>query len=248
MNQLIRYGFFAASIGLAVGQNNPANPAFEVASIKEVAPGFGSRMQFLPGGRFEATTWPLQLIMDAYEIKRYQVIGAPTWTGSAKFFIQAKTEDSTADNVRMRLMLQKLLADRFQLRVHRDSKEMTAYAMVVDKGGPKIQPLKDGAGGTCGIGFNFDGFFACRGLMSDLATALEGLLREPVLDQTGMDGKYDIKLDFDQFELAGRQAPPDHQQPPLMTAIREELGLKLDHQRREIPVIVVDSIERPSQN
>jgi len=140
--------FLLTSIG---GFAQPAARSFDVASVKphREGPAFGY-FQFLPGGRFHATnTWVKYVVERAYGLKGYQVSGGPAWITSDRFDIDAKAADASAGEPQMRLMLQTLLAERFQLKIRQETKEFPAYDLVVAKGGPKIRALKPGDPSNC---------------------------------------------------------------------------------------------------
>jgi uncharacterized protein (TIGR03435 family) len=224
-----------------------APPAFEVASIKphREGPGF-HYFQFLPGGRFHATnTWIKYFIQRAYDLKDYQVSGGPGWITSDRFDIEAKAESAEAKESQMRLMLQTLLVDRFQLKTREEAKEFPVYDLVVDKGGPKVTSLKPDDPGNC----RRDNSEIC-GLrtMAQLADFLTNTLGQPVFDKTEIQGNYDLLINFDVYEARNQVAPPDYTKPPLRSALREQLGMKLEPRKAMIPVLVIESIQRPTEN
>jgi uncharacterized protein (TIGR03435 family) len=114
-----------------------------------------------------------------------------------------------------------------------------------DKGGPKLTPLQDGGKSKC----TRDNSFIC-GLTTpaQLAKSLQYIVGRPVLDRTGVAGAFDILLDFDVYTTRGQTAPPDYDKPPLTTALREQLGLRLDSDKAPFAVLVVKKVERPGEN
>jgi uncharacterized protein (TIGR03435 family) len=149
-------------------------------------------------------------------------------------------------------MMQSLLADRFKLTVHQETKEMPIYALVVAKNSPKLQPSKAEEtefGGSRGQ-------FLCQKVpMSMLAGQLRRLLGRPVHDETGLTGEYDFKLEWTPDEppanagtAEARTAPPDRTGPSIFTALQEQLGLRLESRKGVVVVLVVDRVERPSEN
>jgi len=142
-------------------------------------------------------------------------------------------------------MMQSLLDDRFHLRFRRETKEFAVYALVVDKGGPKVKTLQKGEPDTCRAGNSF----ACgQRTMAQLAQGIRHFAGRPVIDRTGLDGEFDLKLDFDVYEALNQTPPPDYDKPSLSAALREQLGLKLEAQKTPLPVLVIESIQRPAGN
>jgi uncharacterized protein (TIGR03435 family) len=159
-------------------------------------------------------------------------------------------------------MLQGLLSDRFQLRVHREPKEMPVYLLSVAKGGPKLEKMTDECtprpNGFCGGYTSRIGLIAGeKASMAQLADALSAILNHPVLDQTGLSGLFsDVKLEWvpdeTQYESWGPQAykraVSDPSGASLFTAIQEQLGLKLESAKGSVEVLVIDSAEKPTEN
>jgi uncharacterized protein (TIGR03435 family) len=220
-------------------------PEFEVASIKPDPRTAGSWVRFLPGGRLDASSWIKQVIQIAYGVEDYQVIGGPGWIGTQWYNIDAKAPNTDADRAQMLPMLQSLLADRFQLKLRREEREFSVMALVTDKSGPKLTPLKENEQSKCGR----DNSYACGiHTTGDLAHQLKYIIGHPVFDETGITGRYDILLDFDVYTVSGRTPPADYDKPSLTTALRDQLGLRLEPKNVKLPVYVIESIERPSGN
>ena len=238
-----------------------ANPAFEVATIKPSDPNRPGKLFSIRGTEvITINTTVNDLITFAYGVHVRQVTGAPAWVDSDKFDINGKPEGGALPNLnQFKVMIQKLLADRFQLAFHRDKKELTVYALTVGKNGPKL--TKSESNGTVpallfrGLG-NLPGRNAT---MEEFAGVMQGaVLDRPVIDQTGIKGRYDFQLlwtpDETQFAaLRGpgpQPAPPAgaETQPDLFTAIQQQLGLKLESTKAPTEVFVVDKIEKPSGN
>ncbi len=228
----------------AFAQTAPA-PTFEVASVKLSAMRAGSWCRFLPGGRLSATSWIRQVIQIAYGVADYQVTGGPGWLGTDRYDIEAKAGDPGAGQAEMTVMLQSLLADRFQLKLRRETRTFDAYDLVAAKNGPKLTPLEDGGKSRCGP----DNSFVCGvRTMDQLANALKYSAGRPVFNKTGVAGNYDVLLDFDTYAATGQTPPPGWDKPSLAAALQEQLGLKLEPQKASLPLLVVESIERPTQN
>ena len=253
-------------------------PAFEVASIRPTkAETRGPRYRM--GAQFTVESATLQdLVKMAYGLKDFQLSGGPSWSDADRFDIEAKADPppqpgTIAALTLQRRRLQALLADRFKLTVHRETKQLPIYELVLAKGGPKIQPLKEGACAPfdfknpgAGPGKNpMDtcGFFGlARGLlegssvtMADIAGGLSTLTGRIVVDKTGLAGTYRVYLTFVPDEsLAPMPAPPGENSAPaadgpsLYTALEEQLGLKLESAKGPVEVVVIDHAEKPSEN
>ena len=224
-----------------------AEERFEVAAIRPNASGSPNTQINLPnGGRLIIVNATLKtLIRNAYGILGFQLAGGPPWLDGDKFDINAKTGDSQAiTSDRLKPLLQNLLADRFQLKVHWQGKDGPVYALVAEKTGPKFSR----AAGGPDRGMNTSkgpGKVHMKGSgvpMSELSSNLANQLGRFVVDQTGLDGEYDFVLDWDPDQLA------DSTGPSLFTALHEQLGLKLEPRKGQVPVLVIDSVEKPSEN
>ena len=240
--------FWIASVilGTLAAFSQPiAAPAFDVASIRPSSEQAGSYLRFLPGGRFSAMSWIKQVIELAYGVKDYQVTGGPAWLTTDRYLIEAKTEKTDASKAEMGAMLQTLLGDRFKLRVRQETREFPVYDLVLDKGGPRFKPLAKGEGLHC----TRDNTFLC-GITSpaDLARALQSVVGRPVMDKMGIEGRYELLLNFDIYAYSGGTPPVDYNQPPLEKALEEQLGLRLVPAKESLPAYVVEHVERPTEN
>jgi uncharacterized protein (TIGR03435 family) len=220
---------------------------FEVASVKTNTSGSGSSRTSSTTGQLTITNRSLkELIEMAYTVQDFQ-ISAPDWLGSAKFDIVAKIPAGAQKDQRP-AMMQALLAERFHLAVHRESKEMPAYALVVAKSGPKLQQVEPG--GTSmndNESNNSRRITAERASMAVLAEALARIVEHPVVDRSGLQGVYSLKLQYtpDNSKSDG----PDAAGPSIYAALEEQLGLKLQTQKLPVEIIVVDYVERvPTEN
>ena len=145
----------------------------------------------------------------------------------------------------MTLMLRSLLADRFRLQFRQEVKEIPVFALMVDKNGPKLRPLKEGEASRCGR----DNSFMCGiRTTAQLAKSLQYAEGRPVLDKSGLDGNFDVLLDFDTYSIRGQTPPPDYDKPSLVRALHEQLGLRLEPQKASFPMLVVESVRRPTEN
>jgi uncharacterized protein (TIGR03435 family) len=250
-----------------------APPAFEVASIKldiSGQPGPVYNM-FPPLVRVERATLR-SLILMAYRVHDFQVLGGPGWIKSDRYNIEAKVPGKPVLNEAYRNLqlrrLQTLLEDRFHLALHREMKELPIYKLTVAKGGPKLeQPncIQRGPGDPiapgktmsdyCGFGGWFPGRYeATTGGMADLAGGLSDLLERVVVDKTGITGMFHLYLTFTPDDSTIRlpdlpgAPPPPVDGPNVFTALQEQLGLKLESGRGPVEVLVIDHVERPSEN
>jgi bla regulator protein blaR1 len=262
--------------------------AFEVASIKEnKSQDTRARFEFLPGGRFVARNYPLMfLITNAYNLPLQSsriTLGPDLDRGivAARYDIDAAAEKdaipaATPTKVRderMRLMIQTLLADRFKMVVHRETKELPVYAVTVAKGGPKLQKAaveeKDCSDNPSGPddparchsadGGQWRGIHAMAISMKDLASILESSADRPVLDKTGIQGLFNIQTE-PSVPLRPRPPRPPGQEPtaadlafedparPTMFQIFDRLGLKLESTKAPVEVFVIERLEKPSEN
>ena len=257
-------------------------PAYEVASIKPHKSGTDMALLRTTPVGFIASNIPLkELIRQAYNVEENQILGAPSWAGSAHYDIEAKVSSSDADALhnlspdQRRLMLQPLLADRFQLKVHTEVRELPVLTLVIAKGGPKLHEAKqgdtypnglkdfNGQGGGPGMMLMRPGQLTGQGIpLSSLTRLLSQQLGSTVQDKTGLTDKYDITLQWTPDRNAspmpetpepGQQGPgagasTDASGPSIFTAIQEQLGLKLESQKGPVEVLVIDHVETPSEN
>jgi uncharacterized protein (TIGR03435 family) len=268
------------SLGQTSAPSSPQAPtsaaaslsAFEVAAIKLNNSGSGDSDSGTNNGRFTATNVSLKNIMqyDAYGIPGSRILDGPKWLDSTKFDIQAKMDDSAADRLRTlprdqrkletQAMFQQLLADRFKLAVHWETRELPVYALIVARKGPNLQPAKEPAEGP-NISSNEtrSGYqLTAKGVtMPELAEALtQALSRElghGVIDKTEIKGKYELTLKWTPdtgaaaIATAGVASSADSG-PSIFTAVQEQLGLKLEPAKAPVKVLVIDHAEMPSEN
>lgn len=240
--------------------------SFEVVSIKPSNPtATGTRVGIAPGGSFQARNVTLRnLIQQAYDVHDFQLFGGPGWINTEKYDIEAKgngPEVSEADLIKMsdeqrnqfqqqmRGKLQALLTDRFRLKVHRETKEMSVYALVIAKNGPKIVKKTDSFTPQTSLSTrrNAEGNVVLTGTnvpMAYLVQRLSSQLERSVVDKTELKGNFDFKLTF--APLA--PDPGDTDGPSIFTALEEQLGLKLESQRGPVEVVLIDAVEHPSAN
>jgi bla regulator protein blaR1 len=235
--------------------------AFEVATIKPSRPDAQGKGITMRGPREVVTinTTLNDLITFAYGVHVRQITGGPAWLDSEHYDITAKPEAEGAPNRKqIEGMLQKLLADRFQLSFHRDKKELSVYAVVVGKTGPKLTKSAADPNGLPGLGFAGLGKLVARNAnMKDFSDLLQAtVLDRPVVDQTGLPGRWDFTLNWtpDEFQFAGLgvKVPPPSDKPDappdLLTAIQQQLGLKLEATKAPVEILAIDKVEKPSAN
>jgi uncharacterized protein (TIGR03435 family) len=243
-----------AIAGLAAAMSAQSQrPAFEVASIKPNKSGGGmSSVRITPGQVFMENVSLRKCIALAYNVSENQdsAVAGPDWIRSEVYDIIAKFPPETPlEQVRpeqVRMMLQELLADRFKLRLHRESKEVPVYALMVGKTGAKLQESASGtpSGFSMGSG-HIEGRAASMAALADRLSNASFQLGRPVLDRTGLKGAYDFTLDW---TPDGAQEA-DATGPSLFTAVQEKLGLRLEAQRGLAEVLVIDSMARkPTEN
>jgi uncharacterized protein (TIGR03435 family) len=237
-----------------------AHPVFEVATIKPTKPD-DPKQAFTVQGRRMVTygTSVSFLLALAYGVHAKQIVGGPAWLETERYDITAEPgEDGQPSQAQLKSMLQKLLADRFQLAFHNDKREISAYVITVGKTGPKLAASSGDPNGLPGLGFRALGAMIARNsTMADLAGLLQTVvLDRPVVDRTGLTGKYDFTLNWtpEPTQFGGRggqaQTPSDDAAAPpdLFTAIQQQLGLKLESTKTSVPVLVLDRVEKPSEN
>jgi bla regulator protein blaR1 len=212
------------------------------------------------------------LIGFAYDVKDFQISGGPGWIDSEHYDIEAKIDDATAEALKKlpldqmleqrRIMLRSLLADRFKLKVTESSKELPIYALVVAKNGPKLTKSTAGSspeGPRRMMRFGL-GELSGTATMGLLAEQISRQVDREVVDKTGLQGDYDFTLHFaperpmpmpggpGDSGPGGAAPPPDSSAPSLFTALQEQLGLKLEPQKGPVKMLIIDSVERPSEN
>jgi uncharacterized protein (TIGR03435 family) len=215
-----------------------------------------------PGGLVAENVTVRALIRAAYRMDESSMKGGPGWLDRERYDVVARTAARTSED-QLRLMLQNLLADRFQLRVHRETKEGPGYSLTIaGKNGPKLQPA-DAAGcaatkpNPCGS-FRKSASGSITGervSMADLAHFLAKLTGLPVTDNTGLPGVFDISFQAAMQDgvsasntRESTNAAADTALPSLFTALREQLGLKLERARGAAEFLVIDSAGKPSEN
>jgi len=236
-----------------------ADPSYEVATIKPAGPDEyrGVRVQ---GVRlFMTSTSLVDVMMFAYGVHQMQVVGGPEWVKTEKFDLLIQPNmPGRPSTAQMRSIVRKLLADRFKLVLHHAHKELPVYGIVVAKGGPKMTPTtaESVATNTAMGGYSEGVFGAKNATMSEFASLMQRYvgLDRPIVDHTGFSGKYDFKLSWTPDPLQSNGNSPSrttndaNADPDFFTAIQEQLGLKLQPVKEPTDVLVIDSVEQPSEN
>jgi uncharacterized protein (TIGR03435 family) len=253
-----------ASLALLAACAALAQPAFEVASVKPSTDRDTIIGLFTyPGGRVVATKYTLRmLIHDAYNLQDQRIQGGPRWAGEDQYNLEAKPPKSsessrwvpasfkTPPNPEMRQMLQTLLADRFHLKMHTETKKESVYALVVAKGGPKLKPPDTAKEPFVGLfqkrsPYDKSISHAVRGqnaTMAQLAAYLGPSMGRPVLDQTGLKGNFDFEVEYAESASRAENAAQ------LLGAIQDQLKLRFETQPGSVDALVIDRAEKPSPN
>jgi uncharacterized protein (TIGR03435 family) len=268
---VLNAGVAALLAGCAFAQSTA--PALEVASVRKHTGQQAGVARFTVSGN-NVTIIALDmydLILEAYALKDYQLYGSEGWMGGGKslsdvvarergadfYDIAAKAEgDASLTRDQARLILQVVLADRFGLKVHRDTRDLPVYALMVGKNGPKLKESAPDAKFAAGFEIAPSARMTNKKTpMTRLAEFLSIQADRPVVDRTGLTGFYDFTLEwsFDDSQrsaLATAAVPRDADSvgPSLFTAVQEQLGLKLETSKAPIDVLVIDHAERPSVN
>ena len=237
-----------------------ANPEFEVATIKPSDPDRQGRGFRVNNRQFSTINTTLSnLITFAYGIHAKQITGGPGWIDTEKYDLTGQPNGEGQPNDRQwKSMIQKLLAERFKLSFHREKKELSVYAITVAKSGPKLTKSEADPNGLPTLFFRGLGNLPARNAtMADLAGLLQGaVLDRPVVDQTGITGRWDFVLNWtpDEFQFSGLGVRPPQPAnnaaapPDLFTAFQEQLGLKLETTKAPAEVFIIDRVEKPSEN
>jgi len=263
MRELTTFALFVCVFGAASGQNPQpaARPEFEVASIKpQPFAGQGSVGIFVRGNTLDAEHVSLDsLVMFAYNLREVQLSGGPSWAKSGVLIsselyqvIAKASGDPPPSTEVFRQMLQELLADRFKLQVRHVQKDLPIYTLVVNKGGPKLKESPEDAKSNLvvsSVGRLGVRIAATHITVKELIDRqLGGYTDRPIFDKTGLAAPYDFTLAFAvENQPAGQEAGPNDG-TALVTAVQEQLGLKLVPATAPFDTIVIDHAERPSEN
>ena len=253
----------AIAIAAASIVSAQTRPEFDVASVKPnksgPRPNFDTPYVFSPSGRFTATDVTLtELIIVAYETRRIQMQGGPGWLDVDRFDVAAKADDAAGPikGTQFRAMIQTMLEERFKLALHRETKELSVYALVVEKNGHKLQKAKDDEQPLFAPGKLGQMTFRKMPVVA-LVNTVSNILHTPVVDRTGLEGFFDYTLE---------PAPPDPNQmrgpgasaggpataynfgDVVIAAMQEQLGLRLEKQKAPLEITIIDHAEPPTEN
>ena len=233
---------------------------FEVATIRPSNPDTPGKLFTVKGRQFMTiNTTVSDLISFAYDLHARQITGGPAWLETEKYDVVGQPLGDGMPNERqLKAMVQKLLADRMRLVTRRDTGELPVYALTVGTSGAKLAKNDSNPNGLPSLLFKGLGVLPARNAsMTDLARVMQAaVLDRPVIDRTGLAGRFDFTLtwtpDDSQFRGLGARVPApsaDPNAPPgLFTAIQEQLGLRLESTKAPVEVLVIERIERPSEN
>jgi uncharacterized protein (TIGR03435 family) len=247
--------------------------AFDVASIKPNNSGaIGEQVRFYPpSGRVTMTNVTVKrMIQNAYQLQDQQIAGGPGWITSEHFDVVANSEASNLSPMDRWMMVRALLADRFKLKMHTEPREQPVLALVLARRdgqlgehlkksetdcklptAPRTGPIDLSVPNQCGVLMGGPGRMNFRGVtMETIAAQLSGRVGRSVVDRTGLEGRYDLDVEFSPRPLRADSSDPaadrsDGDAASLYTAIQEQLGLKLESQKGSIDVTVIDSVEHP---
>jgi len=268
-----------ALVAMTIGQAQPpVRPGFDVASVRPAANPDGQALLQAVPGRLRMTNLTLRrLLLNAYGVQDYQLLGDPPWLASEHYDIQATAAGSTSVQQMEGPMLQVLLEERFKLTLHRETRQLAIYELTVGKGGAKLQVSQEGSctpysadsppppastpgqpnSNFCGLHLSVNGLNRTvdgRGVtMAAFAASLSrnytSDLGRNVLDRTGLSGAFDVHLQWAIQPLTGPgDAAADITGPSLFNALQDQLGLKLDSAKGPVEVLVIDHIEKAAAN
>jgi uncharacterized protein (TIGR03435 family) len=249
----MRQGWWLLVLAAAIALGQDVQPRFEVASIK---PHFGGPgpIRFvlnLPQRLTAENVWVKLLIRTAWDVRDFKIIGAPSWVTSDRFDIEAVSEGKTSP-AEKRLMLRSLLEERFQLKVHREERQMPVYELTAAKGSLKLHAS---AGGGClppdrnvalAPGQQPRQIEGSAIRMNAFAVWLSEVLQRPVVDRTGFTGIFDVNLTWSDDQV--NPTDIDSGSPSIFTALQEQLGLKLASAKGPVQALIIDHAELPGQN
>ena len=234
--------------------------AFDVASVKLNVSGGGGVTMRTQHGRLTIGNAPLmQIIQQAFLVKDFQVSGGPGWITTERYDIDARMEKDDISDRDLWLSLQPLLADRFHLKFHRETKQMPVFSLIVLKGGPRFAPHKESADGKdqprvgVSIGSGKGKLTVVKTSMASFADSLGHQVDRVVVDRTGLKGEYDFTVEWSPENHEGSMIGAIEEQvgltgPNIFEALQDQLGLKLESVKGPVQTIVIDSAQKASEN
>jgi uncharacterized protein (TIGR03435 family) len=235
-------------LSIALSAQSTQAPSFEVASVRPAAPSTqaGGRASTSGDRVSYINTTLANLLYRAYQVMFYQIDG-PSWIRTERYDVIAKAPDNTPKD-QIPLMLQALLADRFKLKVHRETRELQIYALIFLKDDPKLEKVEGDAIG--GVDLAADGRRRfLRTSMEQLVLYLTSMSGRPVLDKTNLAGAYNFPFELSMEEVGGINASANATPRPSIFTSLQEIGLKLESRKAPIEMIVVDGgAKTPTEN
>jgi uncharacterized protein (TIGR03435 family) len=243
----------------AIRTQVPSTPTFDIASVRPMSYGDDAPTHIHNPPRnsgFKAVNVTLRDLLEvACDIPETQMLGGPAWASTDKFDLEARSDAKSSEHLaalsveqgkeEKRTMLLALLADRFKLSAHAEKREMPILAMVIAKGGSKL--ARTDVSGTLSSGRGRIDITGADDALAILAFELSWRLGRPVIDRTGLKGRYELTLNWTEDDVPS-PVPGASNGPSLFTAIQEQLGLKLIATKGPVPILVIDHAERPSEN
>lgn len=228
-----------------------ADPDWEVVTVKPGDPNATSDHIDISGRHVTLENETVEILMlGGYTMQKNQFVGLPDWAKTERWTVDGLADvEGEPDVAQLQAMVRKVLAERFGLKLHREQRDMLVYALAVAKGGPKLAvgtsdpSVQPNEHGTRGVGWRM--YTYTNTSMPVLALELLSAVDRPIVDQTGLKGRYDFQLKWltDDSHATDPDAPPG-----LFTAIQEQLGLKLEPVKAPADVLVIDKVERPGAN
>jgi len=231
-----------------------AHASFEVAAIKRSDPDDKSHRFEIHGRRIVIENQTVQTMIEmSYGVHARQIVNGPSWIETERFDAEGVPEGEVPPDVaQFQALVRSLLAERFGLKLHTEKREMARYTLTVAKGGPKIEPTKSVVAALPSI--RAGGNKTSHSLqmenvsMEDVAKQLQGELDRPVVDETGLKGRYDFTLKWLRADAPVAADDADSALPVLFTAIQEQAGLKVEPSKGDVDVLTIDHVERPEAN
>ena len=247
------------AVGILAGQSESASLEYkyEVASIRpNTSQSSNSHSNTSDRGLRATNVTLMDLIVNAYDVRQFQISGGAAWIKTDRFDITAKNDSALDElinpsdqgqrakrSMRERSRMRNLLADRFQLKLREETKELPIYALIIDKGGHKMKLSTNGKGGMNMNSNNGNGTLRGDGiLVKNLAATLSNLVGRPVIDETGLSELFDFEMNWSDDRVQ------DASNPSIFTAVREQLGLKLESKKGPVVTYVIERAEKPSEN